>query len=195
MSITTTLGHHLQSPGSCMLQETFLYQLQDHDLPLQSVSIKHHLLSSSKKSPVDCFLLPETLPPPALLNLLFPPTLTLPHILAIRNAESAYCRSYSLSKSFNHSAAHHPLVRPSSAESRARQHVSHQRFTHQEEKPLQRGLAFIYFSRRKAALGGCVRACVCAFVRTIGKRTLERSCQETVGHLPVWRAVFPFLLY
>lgn len=47
------------------------------------------------------------------------------------------------------------------------------RFSHHEEetctaprrnKPLQRGLAFIYFSRRKAALGGCVRACVRVFV-------------------------------
>lgn len=63
-----------------------------------------------------------------------------------------------------------------------------------EEKPLQRGLAFIYFSRRKAALLW-VCACMCVFVRTIGKRTLEQSCQETVSHLPAWRAVFPFLLY
>lgn len=31
-------------------------------------------------------------------------------------------------------------------------------------KPLQRELAFISFSRRKAALGGCVRACVTVFV-------------------------------
>lgn len=49
VSITTTWGHHLQSPSRCMLQEIFLYQLQVHDLPLQSVSIKHHHLSSSKK--------------------------------------------------------------------------------------------------------------------------------------------------
>lgn len=53
--ITTTLGHHLHSPGSCMLQETFLYQLGVLDLLLQFVSTKHHLLSSSK-SPVDCSL-------------------------------------------------------------------------------------------------------------------------------------------
>lgn len=171
MSITTTLGHHLQSPGHCMLQETFLYQLRVHDLLLQPVSIKHQLLSSSKKPPVDCFLVPETPLPPALLNLLFPSTLTLPHTSAITNAESAYHRSYFLSKSFNHSAAHYPLVQPSSAESRARQHVSRQGFTHHEEEtctaPQKKNFCkaglhlFIFPGGKLLSVGVCVHVHVC----------------------------------
>lgn len=36
---------------------------------------------------------------------------------------------------------------------------------------MQRELAFIYFSRRKAALGGCVRVCVCVCLcRDNGKK-------------------------
>jgi len=72
-------GTICRPPGRCMLQETLPYQLCVHDLPLQSVSIKDHLLNSSKKSPVDWFLVPETPLSPILLNLLFPPILTLPH--------------------------------------------------------------------------------------------------------------------
>lgn len=119
----------------CMLHETFLHPLRVHDLSLQSVSIKHHLLSSSKKSPTDCFSLQETPLHSVSFDLLFAPTLALPRITkAITKAESVYCRSHSLWKSSSHSPAHLPLAQPSGAESRARQHVSRPRFSyHQEE--------------------------------------------------------------
>lgn len=113
--------------------------------------------------------MPQTLLSLALLNLLLP-TLTLPHISAITNTESAYCRSYSLLKSFSHSAGHHPLVQPSSAERPgpgSMRAITDLPITRRKppqlrsRKTSRRGLAFIYFSRRKAALCGCGRVCVC----------------------------------
>lgn len=48
---------------------------------------------------------------------------------------------------------------------------------------------YLFFQEESCSL------CMCVCVRTIGKKTVQWSCQETVSHLPAWRAVFPFLLY
>lgn len=163
--IPTTLGHHLHS---CMLQETFLYQLWV--LLLQSVSIKHHLLSSRKKSPVDCFLHSRD---PASSCLAQPPLSSYPHspiylgyhrcrtcllqILLLIESFQAECStpfplSTFLSREQGQAAREPPKIYPSRG---GNLHIS------REEKPLQRGLTFIYLFRRKAALCGCVHACVC----------------------------------
>lgn len=164
MSITATLG------TTCMLHETFLYPLQVHDLPLESVSyqaspseleqkITHRLLFGSGEPPSLCLLQPPLCShPPS-------PTYLGHHKGRICSLQTLFFMEIFQPQPSGSS--------PRSAFLSREQHVSCPRFVHHQEeahtaprrnKPLQRGLAFIYFSRRKAALGGCVRACVRVFV-------------------------------
>lgn len=159
------MGHHLQRPGSCVPQDLPAAVLRQQRAACGLLLAPHcpTYLRHCRCRPCSVQIPFPTLQCPKRGAAHVTPSLSLPQGQAARNP---------------------PKTNPSRGGN-----------LHSPEKPqrttpaLQRGPAFIYFSRREAARG------VRVSVRTIGKTTLWRSCQETVGHLPMRRAVFPLLLY